>query len=95
MNSLANAFLVDTFFGSGPRHSRWPWYAAFIGVGLVAVRWHAAKNANVPTDLAFKHPFTPIAKLRAGIDAQTEALKRAAEAATPPMAPAALIPAQP
>jgi hypothetical protein len=75
--NLARAVLVDTFlddpFG-GPKR-RWPIYAALAGAALVAFRWRAAHDMNVPLDLAFKHPFTPIAKLYAQIHTAPTAAK--------------------
>jgi hypothetical protein len=63
MIDLARAVIVDTLLGSS-RRSRLPWLLAIAGVGLAAMRWKAARDMNVPLDLAFKHPLTPVAELR-------------------------------
>jgi hypothetical protein len=64
MHELARAVLVDAFFGPDKRR-RWPWILALAGVGLAAARWKSAKDAGVPLNLAFKHPLTPLATLKA------------------------------
>jgi hypothetical protein len=63
VHDLARAVIADALLGTDKR-SRWLWMLGIAGVGLVAFRWKAAKDANVPLDLAFKHPFTPLATLR-------------------------------
>jgi hypothetical protein len=64
MHDLARAVLVDAFFGPS-KQRRWPWILAVTGLGLAAHRWKGAKDAGVPLDLAFKHPLTPLATLKA------------------------------
>lgn len=55
-----------------------------IGFGgwLAWNRKEDADKAGVPLDLAFKHPLTPVAQLRAQIDAQSAQLRAKAAAAT-------------
>jgi hypothetical protein len=62
MRDLARAVIVDTLLGSDKR-SRLPWLIAIVGVGFGLHRWRGAHDMGVPLDLAFKHPFTPIADL--------------------------------
>jgi hypothetical protein len=64
MHDLARAVLVDALFGPD-KHRRWPWILAVTGLGLAAYRWKGAKDAGVSLNLAFKHPLTPLATLKA------------------------------
>ena len=80
MKDLARAIIVDTLLGSDKRN-RLPWLIALVGVGFGIHRWRGAHDMQVPLDLAFKHPFTPIATLKRQIDLarlDTQAAARAA-----------------
>jgi hypothetical protein len=68
MHELARAVIVDALIGSDKKR-RLPWILGIVGVGLATFRWKAAKAAGVPLEMAFRHPFTPLATLRASATA--------------------------